>query len=130
MGMVMVVGTAQWQGDATEAPPSACTCGAMWLVTVGMHCSDWDCLAGLQPTAACTASPCPADPDLYCYDERSVGGAIRPHHPPHRHAAELLSCAGSAWAVLAHPGCCAAVPRWSAVQTLLSIIPPAIPTGA
>ncbi|EFN57545.1 hypothetical protein CHLNCDRAFT_143175 [Chlorella variabilis] len=29
------------------------------------------------------------DPDLYCYDERAIGGAIRPHHPPHRHPERL-----------------------------------------
>jgi hypothetical protein len=34
----------------------------------------------------------PPDPDLYCYDERAIGGAIRPHHPPHRSIKFMCRC--------------------------------------
>ncbi|KAL4421088.1 hypothetical protein ABPG77_009615 [Micractinium sp. CCAP 211/92] len=32
------------------------------------------------------------DPDLYCFDERSIGGPIRPHHPPHRSLKFMCRC--------------------------------------
>ena len=35
-----------------------------------------------QPSAR--LATCAADPDLYLYDERFIGGTVRVHHPPHR----------------------------------------------
>ena len=36
-------------------------------------------------------SPLCADPDLYCFDEQ-IGGAVRPHHPPHRALKFMARC--------------------------------------
>lgn len=39
-----------------------------------------------------TSPPSHPDPDLYCFDERSIGGPIRPHHPPHRSLKFMARC--------------------------------------
>lgn len=74
-----------------------------WAVNgVGAGCA----LGGSPPPAVCLPQPpsaaehcathprgsLPADPDLYCFDERAVGGAVRPHHPPHRSLKWMCRC--------------------------------------